>query len=242
VSFVGYADGEVQQFDVAGQEGARTKTLNELNPNDELAITATPQGSGGASAFTRAIAFESSFLDANQFLPTTAIVRRAADFFIFENATDANTIEDLTVENFEIINVFTLGSRGATDLPSDPPLLVPVPEPTQILEPLLASSTQLINAELELQIPQEKTVEVVIYRVFYEDENLNGQADATELPDADNVIGSEVVDSSQSNDQLDVDRGTRIRIQALQTETGGSPTAEDVQDLKSGYRYFRHSR
>ena len=239
VSFVGYADGEVQQFDVAGEEGVRSKSVDELNADDQSSIIAKPQAVVDAAAFSRAIAFDNAFLDSNQMLPTSAIVRRSADFFLFENAAveNADEIRDMTFESFEIENVFALGARGATELPQDPPPVEPADIQPIVLTALVDSPAPIVATEIELQIPQEKTVEVAIYRVFYDDDNDNGQAEETELPGIDDVLSAEIIDEddTESSGESDIAQGKRYKLESVETEEGGSPTAEKIEQLKNRY-------
>jgi hypothetical protein len=235
VSYVGYADGEVQQFDVAGQEGVRTKSLNQLDAADQAAIVAKPSGTLDAAAFTRAIAFDDAFLDANQLLPTVAIIRRAADFFVFENAAAENPadIRDLTFEAFDIDNVVALGAQGATALPADPPLILPpspiAVAPAEIEQQFVDTLPRLI----EFVVLRERQVEIVIYRVFYHDENGNGQPEESELPSGEEILQAEVIE--QTDDVPQVPEGKRIRLESVRAASGGAPTAEDIARLKAEY-------
>ncbi len=115
MSYVGYADGNVQQFDVAGEAGIRDGSRDQLDLSNQSAIQAA-LSPNNAVVFTRSIAFNNAFLDSNQTLPTVAIVRRADDFYLFENASAADRadITDLTVEYQEVKEVRTLGAQGAT--------------------------------------------------------------------------------------------------------------------------------
>jgi hypothetical protein len=238
VSLVGYADGEIQQFDVAGETGVRSKTIDQLDPLDQSAIEATLAGSPQATAFTRATAFNNEFIDSNQMLPTTIVVRRAADFFLFEHAAEDDGIDltDLTVESFEVENVFALGAQGATELPSDIEPMEPPTVPSVDSPVLLANPTQLVNVEIELEPIRERVVEVAIYRVYFEDENDNGQADESELPSSEEILSAEVVSDEQGNEEsIKVEPKKRWKLESVKTNSGGSPTAEDIESLKNEY-------
>jgi hypothetical protein len=238
VTFVGYADGEIQQFDVAGEAGARTKTLDETNSGNQLALDSAPQAANQATAFSRATAFDPQFLDANQELLTSMVARRAADFFLFENASAEQTsdIRDLTVESFQVANVFALGAQGATELPRDPDSIQPPVINNADPQPILANPVQLVRVDVELQPIQERIVEVAIYRIWYEDENQNGQADENELPSEAEILESEVLEEEQLSQEVsEIPDGKRLKLEEVRTESGGSPTAEDIEKLKNKY-------
>ncbi len=234
VSFTGYADGEVQQFDVAGEEGVRTKSVNELNPADQNSILAVPQTVEDAAAFTRAIAFENAYIDANQTLPTVAIIRRAGDFFLFENAAAESPAEirDMTFETFEIENVVTLGAQGATELPRDPESVGPPPVIAVPIVDQPPAMVQLVNADLELIFPRERDVEVAIYRVFYDDLDQNGQADDNELPTAEQIVEAKDIER-EVVEFRGLASGEREKLKIIETKSGGSPTAEEIELAKN---------
>ncbi len=238
VTFVGYADGEIQQFDVLGESGARTKTFDQTNSADQSALPSTNAAFAQATAFSRATAFDPRFLDANQELATVAIARRAADFFLFENAAadQASGISDLTVESFRVDNVFSLGAQGATEMPLDPPPIRPPEIAAVIPSPLLSNPLQLVRQDIDLPIIAERSVEVAIYRVYFEDDNQNGQADEDELPSEQEILEAEVVDAESALDEPEqVEPHTRVRVGVIRTESGGSPTAEDIDELKKEF-------
>jgi hypothetical protein len=236
MAYVGYADGNVQQFDVAGETGIRDGNRSQLDLGDQTSIQAA-LGNSDPVVFSRSIAFKTSFLDSNQTLPTVAIVRRADDFFLFENASAANSedIVDLTVEYQEVREVTALGARGATELPVDP-LAPAIPEPvTMVFAPLAQRPTELQSAEIEFAAPPSGEVEVAIYRVYYEDENANGQPEQNELPSPDEVKSAAIADEKATadiDDNPDELKGKRIRLEKFKTTTDGSPTAEEIDNLK----------
>ncbi len=238
VTFVGYADGEIQQFDTLGEAGARSLTFDDTNASVQSALPAVLNGSAMATAFSRATSFDPLFLDANQVLPTAAVARRAADFFMFENvgAADGTEIRDLTVESFEVKNVFTLGTQGATEMPRDP---APIQPPMiQLAAPpeLLSNPTQLVSVDIELAAIQERITEVAIYRVYYEDANTNGVAEESELPSEDEILTAEVAAEDEEQEQAgEMKRGKRLKLETVKTQAGGSPTAEDIEALKNEY-------
>ncbi|MCA9159628.1 MAG: hypothetical protein KDA72_14935, partial [Planctomycetales bacterium] len=238
VTFVGYADGEIQQFDVLGESGSRTKTSDPTNSTNQFSLPAAPQSAAQATAFSRATAFDPQFLNANQDLPTSAVARRAADFFLFENASaqTASDIHDMTVQSFPVTNVSALGAQGATELPADaapvePPAISTAPPPS-----ILANPVQLVRNDVELQAIQARTIEVSIYRVYFDDANQNGQADESELPSEQDILESKVIDAEENpHESTEIEPGQRLKLGKVKTESGGSPTAEDIEELKNEF-------
>ena len=242
VTFVGYADGEIQQFDVAGDSGSKTKTSDPTNINDQSSLQAAPQATaqtaGQATAFSRTTAFDPQFLNANQDLPTTAIARRAADFFLFENATalQASDIHDMTVQSFPVTNVSALGAQGATEMPPDAAPVQPPAAGTAVAPPLLANPVQLVRNDVELQAIQARSIEVAIYRVYYDDLNQNGQADENELPSEQDILEAKEINvDGEANESAEVESKRRRKVDEVKTEAGGSPTAEDIEEKKNEF-------
>ncbi len=242
VTFVGYADGEIQQFDVAGDSGSKTKTSDPTNINDQSSLQAAPQATaqtaGQATAFSRTTAFDPQFLNANQDLPTTAIARRAADFFLFENASalQASDIHDMTVQSFPVTNVSALGAQGATEMPPDAAPVQPPAAGTAVAPPLLANPVQLVRNDVELQAIQARSIEVAIYRVYYDDLNQNGQADENELPSEQDILEAKEINvDGEANESAEVESKRRRKVDEVKTEAGGSPTAEDIEEKKNEF-------
>lgn len=239
VAYVGYADGEVQQFDAAGEIGVRTKSENALSQDNQFAIPAFPQQGSEAAVFTRAIPFSQSFLNTNAVLSTVLVVRRADDFFLFENTAsgDASGIRDLTFETFQIDNVVSRGEAGgATEMPQDPPPLVP----PAFLEPASrlvdVPLPQAINTELDFHVFAERSAEVAIYQVYFEDENGNGQADEMELPESQSILQYTVVGNREDEEHVfELEPNQRRKIDTLEVEAGNSATAADIEKLKREY-------
>jgi hypothetical protein len=238
VTLVGYADGEIQQFDVQGEAGTRTKTIDQTNSLDQSSLPAAAQTAAQATAFSRATSFDSQFLNANQDLLTATVARRAADFFLFENgaAQQASDINDLTVESFQVANVSALGAQGATEMPRDLASIQPPDISIVASPPLLANPVQLVRNDIELQTIQERTIEVAIYRVYYEDRNQNGQADASELPSEQDILAAEVIDAEAVEPEAEeLEPNNRLKVGKVKIESGGSPTAEDIEELKNEF-------
>ena len=237
MAYVGYADGNVQQFDVAGEEGIRDGQRSQLNLGNQTAIQAA-LAPNDALVLSRSIAFTNAFLDSNQKLPTVAIMRRADDFFLFENASAANAedITDLTVEYQAVNEVRALGGRGATELPVDP-LAPAIPEPVKMgVTNLISRPADLLTEEIEFAAPQTGEIEVAVYRVFYADENSNGQPEQSELPTPDEVRATTLADEEEvakleESGSEDLTK-KRYKLDKFQTKISGSPTADDIDQLK----------
>ncbi len=124
------------------------------------------------------------FVIDNIFLPTVVSVRRADDFFLFENssATDIAQIRDLTVETVEILDVVSITAEiKALPLPEDVPLILPPvlsisPNPEEFVNVILP------NSGVELKEIIERQTEISIYQVYFEDLDNDGYADDEELP------------------------------------------------------------
>ncbi len=237
MSYIGYADGNVQQFDVSGEIGIRDGNRSQLNLGDQNSIQAA-LGPKDAMVFSRSIAFTNAFLDSNQKLPTIAIIRRADDFFLFENASafNAEDIVDLTVEYQAVNEARSLGGRGATELPVDP-LAPAIPEPVKMFGAnIISRPTDLLTEEIEFAAPSTGEVEVAIYRVFYEDKNSNGQPEQGELPSPDEVKRASIADEEEvaklKDDGADELTKKRYKLDKFQTRTDGSPTAGEIDQLK----------
>jgi len=205
VVFVGYADGKANPFSVGNK------------PLD-------------TQVFIRSSLFESRFLQDNQILPTNAIVRRANDFFIFENASKADGVEnsdaaspirDLTFQYESIDNVVAGGNGGAIAVPPNP-----LPQQTPILvaftPPAVISNVVFQPQQVELEDTVEKPKTVAIYFVNYDDLNLDGQPDLTELPSQEKILK-----------ELDTQSG--VKEEPIYAADGGSPTPQDIESKKAQF-------
>ena len=199
VVFVGYADGKASEF-VVGDK-----------PTETLAYTRA-----------RNEPFNSLFLQENQMLPTNAIVRRANDFFIFENGdtNDAAQIKDLTFQYQFIKDVVSQGSDPGAALPPSllppqTPILVGFSLPTVIPNPILFQPP-----EVELNVTADKSKEVAIYFVDYNDLNKDGQPDLNELPTSDEI-------------KANLDKQSAVLPESIYGPDGGSPTAQDIETVKA---------
>ncbi len=242
LSFIGYADGLLQQFDVAGEEG----TPGERS-GLQTSIGSRSINSNDVGLFTRSSAFTNQFLDTNQLLPTTAVIRRAADFFIFEDGGNV----DLTVASSPIEEVRSLGTRGAVPLPVDPaPPVLPTAR-MLVVSRIIDGPVDQVEAAVELKTIISKQGEVAVYRVEFEDTNENGQAELAELPSVDGVLkqieespvdhssgrGGEGSSAERGKDSEDSKSKPGIeKIRTLQPASGGSPTASEIDAWKAELR------
>ncbi len=123
VTYVDYADGIIEQFDTASDVGRPVTPPRAFDPS---AINAAPPAL--TATFTRSTPFTEKFLTENPELPTTAIIRRADDFFFFQNATSDATVQDMAVEVHEVLGVKAQAVPGnPIPLPADP---VPLNQPS----------------------------------------------------------------------------------------------------------------
>ncbi|MFO1066460.1 MAG: hypothetical protein U0892_21590 [Pirellulales bacterium] len=233
VAYIGYADGVVQQFDVRGLILDKTHTTFDTTDIQSIPeyrhLFALPDVlSDNGAILQRATAFNADFLHANQILPTVAVIRRADDFFIFQDA--ATAVKDLTFAADKIEGVFSQGDVGGLPLPQDLPPVRPLDHGTPSVDPLLIRPAQQIQTEVELvYLPDSKT-EVAVYFVPYNDENHNGQPDANEIPNRDDILGKK--GSSDGENGATETKGLK-EIAKLKSASGGKPSAEDIDRLKA---------
>ncbi len=231
VAFVGYADNEIQQFDSQGEAGVPNDIqLTNLDP-----IASKPSGvANDAEVFTRAIPFQDRFLDSHQSLTTVAIIRRSSDFFFFDHNTADGSVQDLTFETQQITDVSTLGAQGATVLPTDPK---PIDRVTLALTPPdapLSVVPQQIIRQDDIPVAIQRGTEVSLYRISFYDKNDNGQAEQSELPNAEEIKNADVVDDDAQLEQTEKDeRLKKLRIKEVKSETGGTVTPEEIDRFKA---------
>ena len=229
VTIVGYADNNYEIFDTAGDQGTRSERNSNASP-----ITNFPLSLTNAAVFTRSVVLSQLFLVENQLLPTDAIVRRAPDFFLFENGSAASSgaIKDLAFEAASIENVTSQGGLGGSGLPPDTqPAKAPIPGTFTV--PIDIAPLPLIKPpEIELVSTLERVKEVNVYRVIYNDMDRDGQADPEELPSSVEVLkqvsGSAVADTlGQKFEKLKA---------TIQTKDSLSPTPVEIEAFKAKLR------
>ena len=101
---------------------------------------------------------------------------------------------------------------------------------------LLTRPTDLLVEEIEFAAPPSGEVEVAIYRVNYDDKNSNGQPEQNELPNPDDVkaapsLMKKTLSNWDESDSEDLKK-KRYKLEGFQTKTDGSPTAEEIDELK----------
>jgi hypothetical protein len=207
LTFIGYADGKARSFD------------DQSKPLD-------------TKVFARVTLFNSTFLQENQNLPTNAIVRRADDFFIFENASSVNASGDAGVDNavadirdltFQYEAIDDVISGGISPVDAIPPALVPLQPPIVIgfsLPEVIPDQILFQPPEIELEVSVEKNKEVAIYFIDYDDKNDNGQPDLNEIPSNDKI-----------KEGLEGD--VTVPPESIYGPDGGSPTAQDIESKKA---------
>ena len=229
VTIVGYADKNYELFDTAGDQGTRAERSSNAAP-----ITNFPLSPTNAAVFTRSVDLSQFFLLENQLLPTDAIVRRAPDFFLFENgsAVTAAGIKDLAFEAASIDNVTSQGGLGGSVIPPDvQPAKAPIPGTFTV--PIDIAPPPFIKPpEIELVSTLERVKEITVYRVIYNDIDRDGQADPDELPSSDDVLKQ--VSKPGDNDTL----GQKFdKLKAtIPTKDSLSPTPAEIEAFKAGLR------
>ncbi len=101
---------------------------------------------------------------------------------------------------------------------------------------LIVRPTELLAEQIEFAAPPSGKIEVLIYRVDYVDKDFNGQPEQSELPSPDEVIALPVADEDKAVDQSQSDgedvQKKRYRLEKFKVSTDGSPTAEEIDNLK----------
>ena len=220
VTFIGYADGKALPFDV-----------NDKPPGADVFVR-SPEKFGGD---VEKALFDAEFLLANQVLPTNAIVRRANDFFIFENASKAteeqgvfvfaenasNEIRDLTYQ-YDFIDKVVSGGNGVGGVV--PPNILPPPSPILVGFSLPTVITPIVfqPEQVEFEITVDKSKSVAIYFVDYDDKNLDGQPDLDELPTPERI-------------RENLNKDTGVPPTDIYGQDGGSPTPQDIEKQKTEF-------
>ncbi len=235
VAIARYADGQAQLFDALGEVDLANSLFRGVADRDPSAsIAAFPQSSNAAGVFTRATPLSTDFLSTYQWLPTTIVMRRSTDFFLFEDGGQV----DLTSQSSKVSDVISLGDKISLPLIQDPKL-VEAPRPIAYHSTELPlSPMQVPTSDVELKIVIEREPEVFIYRVAFHDRNKDGQAEQGELPSFEEILREgpqSVTDSSESDADLrpEIRPGTRLgeRI-PVKVSSGSFPTAEDIDAWK----------
>jgi hypothetical protein len=171
--FVGYADGNLEQFTEQGDVYAKDSA-------NRFPIEARPQALGSVGYLERSTPFTIEFLNSVQELPTDVVVRRADDFFLFQRdvpnglntfsppspAAETSTgFYDLTVQSHRVPDVISEGADSG--LPMPPPPDVDIPSARQP-DPYTAEDVQTVavqSSEFEDEPLQERKVRIVVARI-----------------------------------------------------------------------------
>jgi hypothetical protein len=235
--YISYADGFLQRFHNASDLGVVSDATfvpgSQILDTDSYA--SAPLGSP-VNAFTRTTPFSQTFIVDNSSLPTVVSVRRADDFFIFENAsaTNAGDIRDLTVERVEILDVVSItAEQRPLPLPQDarifiPPIILSIPAPEESINVLLP------NTSMELTEVSERQIVIGIYQVYFEDTDNDGYADEEELPADSEIIDFAVIDEEDNKDKKQLDPKTRLKKGAVSAATG-SITNQEIEAIKADF-------
>ncbi len=248
--FIGYADGNLEQFSDEGD-------VYQRDALDRTPVEARPQSVGSVGYLERSTPFTVEFLNSVQELPTDVIVRRSDDFFLFQGevpdglntfnppnppAGTSTGFYDLTVQSHRVPDVISEGSDSGLPMPPPPEVDVPQakqPEPYVVQE---AQTTPVQSAEYEDEPLQERKVRIVLarIRVAIEEQELenedpearnkriNKQYIEIELPD-DILANDNQVSQSQINrieDYLKKQPGTRAGRYVILEETSDGEKRE----------------
>ncbi|MBX3421527.1 MAG: hypothetical protein KF752_08225 [Pirellulaceae bacterium] len=227
MTIVHYADNRYQQFteqaDVAQLAAGSNFKLDSasgvIQPISNTVDTPAVNKALFARSATTDGNFDPAFLANNRDLPTDVVIRRSLDFFLFSNgqADNSAAVIDHTSAHQDVLGVETNIETRPPLTPDPPPSTVPLPAPVTPPNPLpLDPPLDQARPEYEPGYLQPKTMEVAIYPVHYEDENGDGQVDAVELPDYEDVLAK-------------LKREGKIVIKA---QDGGTPTQGEIEQQK----------
>jgi hypothetical protein len=239
LAFVGYSDKTFQTFDVRGEVNP-DRVGGGKPPNSYLApnISLIPAGYNHPILATTPVTPVSgvdllvrntpnSSLLSNQTLETKAILRRSADFFMFENTDSGDAgkpIKDLAISEIEdITGVKAEGNSLGVGVPGLP---VSVPIFVQQTPIAVAPASQVLYQNIVEEIPEavDRQGEVLIYRVWFDDIDNDAQPDDDELPTPEGVLEQSI--GNGPNQRVLVERPEKIKPLQL------SPTQADIERIK----------
>jgi hypothetical protein len=213
---ISYFDGKTQRFANATEQGTTYQLPYSdpshpsipLNPlplktDDRISIPSTEIASGIAdSQFRNNVVFQRTEpLTINRFdmmrmltpantLATNAVVRRSADFFLFENVnsafTDSSGLRDITFASAYIDNVKPY-AEAFSGMEENPPMQMP-----QILDGEMMELEERLpmvrqdKSSIEIKAAQ-RTVEVAVYDIGYVDTDTSTNASNGDRPDESQV-------------------------------------------------------
>ncbi len=203
-TLIQYADGSAQLFDQNQELGRSLQTNSAANMRNGV-VPAFVATAGDVAGVERKMPFADEFLGRFQTLPTTAIFRRSAEFFLFEQSgvVDASLAKvDLTPVVDPVADVFSPGRKISFSLPTEiivtPAILV---APIRIA-PDGATPFANTTSDVEPSVLSDGKVEVFIVNVGFDDTNRDGQASDLELPTRDQIQLEAVVQPTKTNDSL----------------------------------------
>jgi len=248
-TLIRYADGSSQLFDANEELQASLQSNPSANTRPGV-VSAHDSSAGDAAVVERRLAFADAFLGTFQTLPTTAVFRRSAEFFLFEQsgAVDASvTRVDLTPVVDLVGDVFSPGRKISFSLPNE--IIV---TPSILVAPIrLApdSATPYSNSsnDVEPSALRDARFEVFIVNVGFDDSNQDGQPSDSELPSRNEVrvdsIGSDDNEAEATKTQIVPPAVRRMDLSPGEPDKSSQvfksnavPTAEDIEAWISEYK------
>ncbi|MFY7873983.1 MAG: hypothetical protein ACOVQM_00965, partial [Pirellula sp.] len=247
-TLIRYADGTSQLFDENQKLDAslRSGLTGSLRPG---MIEAHVSTSGDAAVTERAIPFEDTFLGSQQTMPTTAMFRRSAEFFIFEQGGQS----DATVVRIDVIPIAdpvngVLSPGRKVSLPMTTEIVI---TPTILVEPIrdaiLTPTNYLMNiSDVEPSILSDAKFEVFIVKVGFDDSDRDGQPSDRELPPRSEIQIVKILESREENlNEASTETSTELsmtlkagepKMQTQEIKSNQVPTPNQIQSWIDEYR------
>lgn len=186
-NFIGYADklfgiSQAANGSLSGNTPIQLSKDNLVYANNAV-LPAALINNLQTALLVRQNPFSSDFIrgDAEGTFENYVVVRRANDFFLFQEAAGADSIQDLTNVTQQIdLQRSAPPSWAAPTAPPGVPVIVAIVEKmeTKTEQPLV-----VINmTTLESRMTADRQAEILLYRVPFIDLNENGEPDNDELP------------------------------------------------------------
>jgi hypothetical protein len=230
-NFIAYADRQYAMSHAAnGTLNGTTAVLSKINgtpsANNEV-LRSVPLSDFQTAWFQRQTSFADDFIkaDANGVFENYAVMRRANDFFMFQNTANSATIQDLTFDTKQI-NVQRDAIGPISPTPLAPAIQVVLPVPPR-LEGRIEQPLVLIEAtKLETRPSAEPKADIALFRMNeFDDKNENGQPDLEDLPPVDDVRNK--VDSEDEAERIDFPNDKRGN-----TKPSVQPTQAEINRVK----------
>ena len=247
-TLIRYADGTSQLFDENQELDAslRSGIPGSLRPGTIEAHVATQ---GDAAVTERAIPFEDTFLGSQQTMPTIAIFRRSAEFFIFEQAgqSDATVLRIDGIPFADPVNGVLSPGRKIS-LPMTTEIVI---TPTILIEPIrdgiLTPTNYLMNnSDVEPSILSDAKFEVFIVKVGFEDADRDGQPSDRELPARSEIQIMKILESREENpNEATAEKSAELsmtlkagepKMQTQEIKSNQVPTPNQIQSWIDEYR------